>query len=94
MPKPTDHNFLQLALEPISQTDLSSASYHFVLDLSPKTDLSLLVKLAPGDKMPSTISSSFQNPLQVNTSVNLQKTTDRQLLEFKLKPEFNIKYFA
>ena len=29
---------------PISQTDLSWASYHLVLDLSPKTDLSLLVK--------------------------------------------------
>ena len=34
-------------LGPISQTDLSLVSYHFVLDLSPKTDLSLLVKLAP-----------------------------------------------
>ena len=34
---------------PISRTDLSLASYHFVLDFSPKTDcLSLLVKLAPG----------------------------------------------
>ena len=32
---------------PISRTDLSLASYHFVLYLSPKTDLSLFVKLAP-----------------------------------------------
>ena len=33
-------------LDPISRTDLSLLSYHFVLDLSPKTDLSLFVKLA------------------------------------------------
>ena len=33
---------------PISRTDSSWASYHFVLDLSLETDLSLFVKLAPG----------------------------------------------
>ena len=32
----------------ISQRNLSLATYHFVLDLSPKTDLSLFVKSAPG----------------------------------------------
>ena len=31
----------------ILRRDLSLASYHFVLDLSPKADLSLFVKLAP-----------------------------------------------
>ena len=34
-------------LGPISQTDLSLASYQFVLDLSPKI-VSLFVKSAPG----------------------------------------------
>ena len=38
--------FVSLGL--ISQTDLSLASYHFVLDLSPKIDLSLFMKLALG----------------------------------------------
>ena len=33
---------------PISWRDLSWASYHFVLDLSPQTDLSLFMKSAPG----------------------------------------------
>ena len=32
---------------PISRTNLSLANYHIVLDISPKTDLSLLVKSAP-----------------------------------------------
>ena len=32
---------------PISWTDLSLASYHFVLDLSPQTELSLSLKLVP-----------------------------------------------
>ena len=35
-------------LGPISRTDLSLATYHFILNLSPKTDLSLFVKSAPG----------------------------------------------
>ena len=39
---------MQRAQGPISRTDLSLVSYPFVLDLSAKTDLSLLVKLAPG----------------------------------------------
>ena len=38
-----------ILLGPISRTDLSLASYHFVLDLSPQTDLSLFVKLAPDE---------------------------------------------
>ena len=58
--QPSQHSFnydrnppgsvTQLVLQqgPISQTDLSLATYHFVLDLSPKTDLSLFVKSAPG----------------------------------------------
>ena len=33
-----------LHLGPTARADLSLASYHFVLDLSPKTDLSPLVK--------------------------------------------------
>ena len=32
---------------PVSQTDLNLATYHIVLDLSPKTDLSFFVKSAP-----------------------------------------------
>ena len=37
-------------LQTTERTDLSLASYHFVLDLSAKTDLSLFVKSAPGHK--------------------------------------------
>ena len=33
---------------PISLTDLRLSCYHFVLDLSPKTDLNLFMKSAPG----------------------------------------------
>ena len=33
----------------MSQTDLNLASYHFVLDLSPNRDFSLLVKSTPVD---------------------------------------------
>ena len=36
---------------PISRTDLSLATYHFVLHLGPRTDLSLFVKSAPGLKV-------------------------------------------
>ena len=44
----TSERFTHNTQGPISLTDLSLASYHFVLDLSPKTDLSLFMKLAPG----------------------------------------------
>ena len=43
-----DQPYRPPAQGPISQTDLSLAIYHFILDFSPKTNLTLSVKSAPG----------------------------------------------